>query len=288
MRRVGFCYHPDLPGARSLAERLAHLADGRVDETWLAAVAWDEVGVALADQVPGSDLLVCVGGDGTVLHVSGFAAREGIPIFGVRLGRLGFLTECTEAEAEQMLLRVLDGEGHVEHRALVQAQVNEDEPVHALNDVIIGRRSLGRTVSVGVRIDGVLIAEYRADAVIIASATGSTGYALSVGGPILYPTSRDIVLVPVAPHLSRANALVLAGESRIELEVARGFEAVMTVDGQAGRSLSSGTTVHLSSSPRVVQFIRLGAENQFYANIADRLGWLRRDHVLDKDDDAPA
>ena len=122
----------------------------------------------------------------------------------------------------------------------------------------------------------------------VATATGSTGYALSVGGPIRHPTADDIVLIPGAPHLSRANALVLSGESRIELEVARGFEAVMTVDGQAGRPLSSGTTVHLSSSSRVVQFIRLGAENQFYANIADRLGWLRRDHVLDKDDDTPA
>jgi NAD kinase len=92
----------------------------------------------------------------------------------------------------------------------------------------------------------------------------------------------------VAPHLSRANALVLPGEAQIELEVARGFEAVMTVDGQAGRSLPSGTAVHLSSSSRMVQFMRLGVENQFYANIAGRLGWLRRDHVLDKDDDEPA
>ncbi len=287
MKRAGFCYHPDLPGAHALAERLAAQARERGVEPWLAALAWEEVDRTLAEQVPDSDVLVCVGGDGTVLHASEVAARCRTPLFGVRMGRLGFLCEVTEAEASSALDRVLDGKARVELRRMVQVQSGDDEPVHALNDVVIGRRGLGRTISVGARIDGVLVAEYRADAVIVASATGSTGYALSVGGPILHPTSDAMVLVPVAPHLSRANALVLPGDASVQLEVARGIEAYMTVDGQLEQPMPSGTVVRVSQSPRTVEFLRLGAENQFYANLARRLGWLRLDHVLDAGDGAP-
>ena len=282
MRSVGFCYQPGLPGAEALAQRLAERARDRGVEPWLSVLSWEEVDRTLADRMPDSELLVCVGGDGTVLHASELAAQCETPLFGVRLGRLGFLCEVTEAEAEPALDRVLDGEARVERRSMVQASAAEQEPVHAINDVVIGRRGLGRTVSVGARIDGVLIAEYRADAVIVATATGSTGYALSVGGPILHPTAGEIVLVPVAPHLSRANALVLPGDATVELEVARGVETYMTVDGQQERPLPAGTVVRVSRSPRAVDFLRLGAEDQFYANLARRLGWLRLDHVLDE------
>lgn len=285
MKRVGFCYHPDLPGARPLAERLADAARARGVDVWLAALSWEEVDRELAEQTQNSDALVCVGGDGTVLHASEVAAQCETPLFGVRLGRLGFLCEVTEDEAEQALDRILAGEGRVERRSMLQAQINEDEPAHALNDVVIGRRGLGRTISVGARIDGVLVAEYRADAVIVATATGSTGYALSVGGPILHPTADDLVLIPVAPHLSRANALILPGDAAVELEVARG-EAYMTVDGQLEQAVPNGAMVHVSRSPRSVEFLRLGDETQFYANLARRLGWLRLDHVLDEGDDA--
>ena len=250
-------------------------------------LSWEEVDRSLAERTPDSDLLVCVGGDGTVLHASEVAARSGTPIFGVRIGRLGFLCEVTEGEAAEAIERVLRGEARSERRTMVQAHFEDTEadepgPVHALNDVVIGRRGLGRTISVGARVDGVLIAEYRADAVIVATATGSTGYALSVGGPILHPSSDNVVLIPVAPHLSRSNALVLPGDANLQLEVARGFEAYMTVDGQLERPVPAGTVVHVSRSPRTVEFLRLGDESQFYANLARRLGWLRLDHVLDE------
>ncbi len=289
MNRVGFCYHPDLPGARTLAEQLAMQARKRGSEAWLAALGGEEVDRTLAEQVPDSELVVCVGGDGTVLHASEVAARCETPIFGVRIGRLGFLCEVTGDEAPVALRRILDGEVRSERRAMVQARLadgdsGEQWPAHALNDVVIGRRGLGRTISVGARIDGVLIAEYRADAVIVATATGSTGYALSVGGPILHPSSGDMVLIPVAPHLSRANALVLPSGASIQLEVARGFEAHVSVDGQLELPVSTGAVVHVSRSPRTVDFLRLGDDNEFYAHLARRLGWLRLDHVLDEGD----
>ena len=289
MNRLGFCYHPDLVGAYPLAEQLAKHARERGAETWLAALGGDEVERTLSERVPDSELVVCVGGDGTVLHASAVAARCETPIFGVRIGRLGFLCEVTGEEAPVALQRILDGEARSERRAMIQAQLadgesREDWPAHALNDVVIGRRGLGRTISVGARIDGVLIAEYRADAVIVATATGSTGYALSVGGPILHPSSGDMVLIPVAPHLSRANALVLPASASIQLEVARGFEAHVSVDGHMELPVSAGSVVEVSRSARTVDFLRLGDDDAFYAHLARRLGWLRLDHVLDEGD----
>ena len=286
MKKIGISYHPSLTGAKTLAERLAGRAREQGVEVWLSALSSDAASDELIAQTPSSDLLVCVGGDGTVLHASAVASATGVPVFGVRMGRLGFLCEVTEDEAEPALDRVLAGEARVEQRSMVQAQLNSVEPAHALNDVVIGRRGMGRTVSVGARIDGVLVAEYRADAVIVATATGSTGYALSVGGPIVHPTSDEVVVVPVAPHLSRANALVLPGDARIELEVARGFEAYMTVDGQLEQPVPDGAVVRVSRSPRSADFLRLGDEEQFYSHLARRLGWLRLDHVLDEEDTA--
>jgi NAD+ kinase len=284
--RVSVCYHPAAAGARELAERLTERLSARGLGHALVELPRDGADGELADQVPGADLLICVGGDGTVLHASGVAARFGVPVFGVRMGRLGFLAEATEGEAEGALDRILEGEGRIERRVMLQAQVGEAKPLHALNDVVIGRLQLGRTISVGLRVDGVLLAEYRADAVIAATATGSTGYALSVGGPILHPTSTDLIVTAVAPHLSYSNALVLPGEAQIEFEVARGYSAALLVDGGHQQPVESGTLVRITRSPQEALFVRLGPERQFYANLARRLGWLRIDHALGSDEPA--
>lgn len=279
--RVGICYHPSLAGAKDLAERLAAVVDGAGAQPWLSQLDWSEVDARLGEHMPQTDVLVCVGGDGTVLHAAGVAAGTQAALLGVRMGRLGFLTECTEAEAEATLARVLGGEGHIEERALVQARVNGGEPVHALNDVILGRHTLGRTISIGALVNGIVLAEYRADAVIVATATGSTGYALSVGGPILHPSSDDLVLVPVAPHLTKANPLVLPGATtRLTLTVERGEDSVLSVDGGPELVVDAGSEVEVTLSPRRARFLRLAGPDQFYGNLARRLGWLRTDHAL--------
>ena len=279
--RCGVCYHPDVSGAEALAGRLHAQTRAAGAESWLAPLERDgrDGGGAVARELPGADLLVCVGGDGAVLQASGLAAPLGVPVFGVRMGRLGFLAESTGDEAEAALGLVLAGKGRIEERTMAQASVG-GETLHALNDVVIGRHRLGRTVSVGVRVNGVLLAEYRTDAVIVATATGSTGYALAINGPILYPTSSELIVAPVAPHLSYGNALVLRGDAALTLQVARGHEAVLTVDGHHEVAAGSGSTVRVTRSPRVARFVRLGGETQFYANLARRLGWLRLDHQL--------
>ncbi|TAK81038.1 MAG: NAD(+)/NADH kinase [Dehalococcoidia bacterium] len=285
---VAVAYHPAVAGAEGVAQVLAAVASQGQRRAWVEPMHDGRDGDAgITDRLRGASLLVCVGGDGTVLRAAAFAAVAGVPIFGVRMGRLGFLTETIEPDAVVDLQRVLDGEARLERHAMLQARVDEAEPVHALNDVVIGRGTLGRTVSIGARVDGVLLAEYRADALVIATATGSTGYALSVGGPILPPTSSEIVMVPVAPHLTRANPLILPAGARLRLSVQRGEEAVITADGLLQWPVESGTVVEVTASARSVQFVRLGAENQFYASLARRLGWLRPDHVME-DPDGPA
>lgn len=281
--RVAVCYHREVTGARDLAERLATQAERAGRRAWVSVLPLPsdgDGGGAFRDQLRAADLLVCVGGDGTVLHASEFAAQTGTPIFGVRMGRLGFLTETVEAEAGAAFADVLRGDARIERHAMVQARIGEGEPMHALNDVVIGRAVLGRTISVGARIEGVLVAEYRADAVVVATATGSTGYALSVGGPILHPSSDEMIVVAVAPHLTRANPLVLPATARLLLSVERGYEALLTVDGLHQSPVESGTVVEVSLSPRAADFVRLGGPEQFYANLARRLGWLRQDHAL--------
>ena len=282
-REIAFSYHRDVVGAANLAERLAEQATRAGRRAWVSVLplAGDVGGSAeFCEQLRSADLLVCVGGDGTVLHASEFASQSDTAIFGVRMGRLGFLTEAVEADAEAAFAEVLAGNARIEEHSMVQARIGESEPMHALNDVVIGRAVLGRTISVGARIEGVLVAEYRADAVVVATATGSTGYALSVGGPILHPTSDEVIVVAVAPHLTRANPLVLQGDTRLLLTVERGYEAIVTADGLHQSPVESGTIIEVSRSPRSTRFVRLGGPAQFYANIAKRLGWLREDHAL--------
>lgn len=280
---VAICYHPAVAGAQELAEELGRLAASEGRHSWVDTLPEPEDDdTPFLSQLPDADVLICVGGDGTVLHAAEFAAAVDVPIFGVRMGRLGFLTEVPSDEAAAALDVVLKGHAQVEARHTVQAQIDGGDPVYALNDVVIGRATLGRTISVTARIDGVLLAEYRADAVLVATATGSTGYSLSVGGPILPPTSDELILVPVAPHLTRANALVLRPDAALRLTVERGYEAMVTVDGFHERRIGSGAVVEVGRSDRAVRFVRLGGQNQFYANIAERLQWLRLDHVLEE------
>src|SRR3990172_501277 len=185
MKKVGCCYHPKLSEelGRRMAEELLRVAARQVGETWVAS-AWDEE--AMRQHMAGTDLLLTIGGDGTVLR----AARAVVPhdalILGVNMGRLGFLTELDASSALERLPEIMAGAGRVEERAMLHAEIAGSETAaptrSGLNDVVIGRATLGRTVQVSVRIDGAPLADFRADGVIVATATGSTAYSLSAGG----------------------------------------------------------------------------------------------------------
>jgi len=269
MHRVGICVHPRWRAAQELGRRLEDFLRSRVEEVWLAA-AWDD---AAAHLIPGSDLLVCVGGDGTVLWAARAMVPHRVPIVGVGMGRLAFLAEVGAEEAPQCLEQALRGEGRLEERWLLQAQAPDRPPAYGLNDVVVGRSRLGRPIYVEVALSGQVIALFRADAVIVATATGSTAYSLSAGGPVLPPQSRELVLTPVAPHMAIARSLVLPPGTAVRLTVRGEQEGYYSVDGQAEQPLAPGHSLEVCISPHAVPFLRLSPPERDYLLLARRLGW---------------
>ena len=214
MNKVGIFIAARWRGANELLDSLRDVLDSQVEEVWQTS-NWDDS--PAQERIEGTDCIICLGGDGSMLWAARAVVPHAVPIFGVNMGRLGFLAEIGPKELMDMLPRVLAGEGRVEERAMLQAQVPAwGQTFQALNDVVVGRSFAGRPVYLDVSVDGRRLAVYGSDAVIVATATGSTGYSLSAGGPILHPESRDLVLTPVAPHLAPARSLVLrpAGTGR--------------------------------------------------------------------------
>jgi NAD+ kinase len=279
MKKVGVCYHPKIQAGKALAEELRSVLEPQVAEVWLSS-AWDEP--ATRRHVPGTDLLISVGGDGTVLRAARAVVPHTTALLGVNMGRLGFLTELDQADVFQRLPEVLEGAGRIEERAMLHVEVaasagsGDEVRFHALNDVVVGREAFGRTVQVSVHVDGVLLADYRADGVIVATATGSTAYAQSVGGPILNPESREFLLTPVAPHLSPMNPIMLAPTSVVELTPSAAQPAVLSIDGESHQELASLQTVRVYLSHHVARFLRLAPPGHFYELVARRLRWLRQ------------
>jgi NAD+ kinase len=275
VNKIGVTYHPKSPAARRCAEDIrAHIAP-KLD-TWLAS-AWDDA--AREKDVPGTDLLICCGGDGTVLRAARAVIPHPVTLLGVNLGRIGFLTEITPQALMERLDEIVGGGGRVETRAMIETETvrggeESNERFHALNDVVVGRAAIGRTVQFTVQADDTLIGNYRADGVIIATATGSTAYSLSVGGPILHPESGEIIVTPVAPHLAPANSVVLPAGSRVEIAIAAGQHAIMSVDGQPDVDMAGGDAVRVRTSPHTARFLRLGPPGDFYVRVGRRLNWL--------------
>ena len=272
MNKVGIFIAARWRGADELLESLRDVLASQVEEVWQTS-NWDDS--AAQEQIEGTDCIICLGGDGSMLWAARAVVPHAVPIFGVNMGRLGFLAEIGPKELMDMLPRVLAGEGRVEERAMLQAQVPVwGQTFQALNDVVVGRSLAGRPVYLDVSVDGRRLAVYRSDAVIVATATGSTGYSLSAGGPILHPESRDLVLTPVAPHLAPARSLVLPGDAVVDLVLSTEEGATVSVDGQVNRSLESGDSVSVCRSPHVARFLRLSESSDHYRILAERMEWL--------------
>src|SRR5829696_6608943 len=275
--KVGIFLHPSHDAAQALGARVAELLRERGIETW-AASAWDRP--AAVRHMPGTDLLVCVGGDGTVLRGARAAIPFAVRILAVNMGRLGFLSELTPEETPAEVLAVLDGAGRVEARAMLMADVcrPSSEPVsstlpaqYALNDIVVGRYAPGRPVYVTISIADSPLETLRADGVIVATATGSTGYSLSAGGPVLFPESRDLLITPVAAHLSRVRPLVLPEGMSVELRVETDHRAVVSFDGQMDEELEDGACVRIRRAPYIARLVRLRPPMDFYRKLIRHL-----------------
>jgi NAD+ kinase len=270
---VGITFNPRVEGARDLAHQLrAEIAARRVD-VWLEDEGSDGEAAAAFSSC---DLLIGLGGDGTVLRCAHLVLGRPTAILGVNLGRLGFLTELDASQVRGRLGEVLDGAGRIEERTMLSAGVSRTrDRFHGLNEVVVGRATLSRAIQLAVDVDGIRIADYRCDGVIVASATGSTAYALSVGGPILHPESPDMVIVPVAPHLAAQHAVVVSGDETVHITLEPRQHAVLSVDGEPDLELGEGDSVHVNRSEHRARFLRLKPRTDFYLRMAAQLGWHR-------------
>ena len=273
MNKVGIFIAARWRGATNLVESLRAALAPEVAEVWQTS-SWDEP--EAQERIEGTDLIICLGGDGSMLWAARAVVPHAVPILGVNMGRLGFLAEIGPQELMAELPRVLTGAGRVEQRAMLQARVPAwGQTFQALNDVVIGRALAGRPVYVDVSVDGQRLAIYRCDAVIVATGTGSTGYSLSAGGPVLHPESRDLLLTPVAPHLAPALPIVLPGDAVVDLIVSTEDGAAVSIDGQVNRTLDSGDGVSVCRSPHVARFLRLSRPQDYYRILAERLQLLK-------------
>jgi NAD+ kinase len=273
VRKVGIFIAPRWSGARQLLDGLRSALGREVDEVWQTS-NWEDP--AAQDRIQGTDLIVSLGGDGSMLWAARAVIPYAVPILGVNMGRLGFLAELGPKDLMESLPRVLKGEGRLEERTMLQARVPAwGQTFHALNDVVVGRSLAGRPVYLDVRVDGCRLALYRSDAVIVATATGSTGYSLSAGGPILHPESRDMLLTPVAPHMAPARPLVLPQDAVVDLVVSTEEGASVSINGQVNRDLERGDGVSICRSPHVARLLRLTEPSDHYRILAERLEWLR-------------
>jgi NAD+ kinase len=216
------------------------------------------------------DLLIMAGGDGSVLRAGHLCAPLGVPILGVNLGRLGFLIQVDRGEWREYFDKLLNGEAWIENRMMLHAEhLRAGDSLgkwNALNEVVVGRGQTLRPVRLSASVDGRHLTSYVADGLIASTATGSTAYALAAGGPILPPELRNILLVPIAPHLSVDRAVVLAEGSMVSIRV-KGDNAVLSIDGQPSITLMDNDHVDIRAAEVTSQFIRFGDPGYFYRNL---------------------
>jgi NAD+ kinase len=283
--RVGLIAKPDAAEAQRVILRLLDWLAARgltavLEKETAGLVPAASVAAARKSDLPGQvDLLIVLGGDGTLLSMARAVGDLGVPILGVNLGGLGFLTATTLDEMLPALEAVLAGDMAVEERMMLAARlVRGGEPVSehiALNDVVITKSAMSRIIELAVSVDGRHATAYRADGLIISTPTGSTAYNLSVGGPILFPTLDAVVLTPIAPHTLSNRPIVLPGSQRIEVTLRGDQEVMLTMDGQVGVHLRERDVVEVQPAPARIRLLRF-PQKDFFSVLRTKLKWGER------------
>jgi len=265
--------------AQETAAQLANWLDRRgltvaVDED--LAKVWDPGEGGLFDPSQDYDLVVVLGGDGTLLSVARNLENE-IPVLGVNLGNLGFLTEVRRGELYPALMRVLEGDYEIEERALLDVVLESangaTQSYRVLNDAVINKSALARIVELRLEVNGRRVTTYRSDGLIISTPTGSTAYNLSADGPIVCPTLPVVVLTPICPHALSQRPIVVPEAASIEVTLVTEEEDVyLTLDGQEGTNMKAGDTISVRQSAAVVRLVRV-VDRTFYDNLRDKLHW---------------
>ncbi len=268
--RIVLLPNPEMPKAIQLAgligERLSEA--GAAVSTFIAQISH----TAPSPDLTGVELVIVLGGDGTLLRAGHLCAPLGIPLLGVQAGKLGFLSELTEVSWEAALPRLLSGDFHLEQRMMLLAQLIQEERVcgewDVINEIVVSRGRIVRPIEVRVDLNEGYLTSYIADGLIVATATGSTAYALAVGGPILPPELRNMLLLPIAPHLSLDRAVVLAEGASVVLRAHCDHEAVISVDGIDPIRLNDNDAVRVTANQYSLKMVRFGEPNYFYHRLA--------------------
>ncbi len=285
MQRIGIAVKPHKPEAAPVLRAL-------VD--WLrkrdCAVLWDREAEALcpdlgpgaprANVVAGVDLMIVLGGDGTLLSVARLTGPREVPILGVNLGGLGFLTEVTLQELFPSLEAVLEDRFAVSRRLTLRAEVQRGGEViagyQALNDAVVNQRAPSRVVDLEVHVNGEYVATFRADGLIVATPTGSTAYCLSAGGPIIYPSLPAVVIIPICPHTLTNRPLVLSDTALVEIrQGSAGDNVHLTVDGQEDVPVRFGDVVSIRRLDRTITLVKSPKLNYFEL-LRTKLRWGER------------
>jgi NAD+ kinase len=285
MTTVGILARPRLVQAGSLLRELVAWLAARgirvmVEERTAGLMDAPSGGFTVAEgrEVAGSaDVLVVLGGDGTLLASSHLLESGAVPIVGVNFGSLGFLTEITLPEVYPTLERVLAGQYEYEDRSMLRAVIRRagqpDTVGDVLNDVVITKGVLSRIIELDVTVDGVFISAFRADGLIVSSPTGSTAYNLAAGGPILHPSLPAVVLTPICPHMLTNRPVVMRDTGVIEIRLhSEDVEVHLTLDGQRGLPMTPADTVTVTRSPRTLRLVK-AAGRDYYEVLRTKLKW---------------
>lgn len=278
IRRIAIAVKQRDKEAVAVAEELAEWLKRRSVEVELEAPVLRSRGVEedTSDSAQVPDVILVLGGDGTLLSVARNVAGR-VPLLGVNLGSLGFLTEINRAELYPSLVEILAGRYSLERRSLLNVELcrasGSRQTYTVLNDVVVNKSALARIIRMTVKIDGRLVALYRADGLIVATPTGSTAYNLSAGGPIVHPSLPVAVLTPICPHTLTMRPIVIPEQSRLEITLDTPREEVyLTLDGQEGATMGFRDTVSVEVAKDAVQLVQV-SRRTFYDALRTKLRW---------------
>jgi NAD+ kinase len=258
VKRVGFAFNPTSEAATDLRERALGWCAVRRVEAW-SAQAGDAA--AVERELTGTDALIVLGGDGTFLRAARSVSATDVPILGINAGKVGFLSKAESQELESVLELLVSGEFTLERRMVLEARVlprgdaSRARVYPALNEAAVVRGSQARVVRLEVLIDATHMATYITDGLVVSSPTGSTGYSFSAGGPILDPTSRNLVVTPVAAYLSAIRSIVVGPQHRVTVRVQQAFDCLVSIDGQEDVPLAVGDEVQVTARERPISFV---------------------------------
>jgi NAD+ kinase len=275
MRRIGVLYNPLSEQSTRVSGEVAEWLRAQGIEVWRGR---SHEGREEPEALEGMELLIALGGDGTVLRAARLGIVRGIPVLPIALGHLSFMAELRPEELYDGLSRFLAGDGWLDERTLLEATIFHDghgggapERVVALNEIVLARGEINRVVAIDVEIYDAHLTTYHADGIIAATATGSTAYALAAGGPIIDPRSHALVLVPVAAHLTNLPSLVLHEDAVVTLKLRSRHLAAFSADGRESVALHEGDVVEVRRARQTCVFARVHPPSTFYARLTQRL-----------------